>query len=275
MYLFVFIIMLLSGCQSIFFQPDAYEYSDLKSIGYQHQRFFIESDGQPKLHAWYLQTAASQKRGVVVQFHGNGQNMTAHAMYLQWFLDHGFDALTFDYRGYGQSQGKPDRAGIIEDGKRVLDYAAQKFKGQRIILFGQSLGGAIAVSALHQRGKQSDFAMLLLDCPVASYRSVVRRKAASIWLLWPFQYPISWFFSNEYDPQPYYANIGIPTFMAHSEGDSIVDIEESQDILNVLDPKLTKEYATVPSDRHLATFADPQLDTPLRFLKFFEKNAQK
>ncbi len=267
--LFIILICSLTACQSIFYHPDALEYSDLNIIPFANERFYIETPGQPRLYAWLLKTRQKQKRGIVIQFHGNAQNMTAHAAYLEWFLDQGFDVLTFDYRGYGKSEGHVDRAGILLDSQRVLDYAAEHFKGQKIILLGQSMGGAKVATALVRRGQQQDFAMLILDCTFYSYRSIARRKLDAIWLTWPLQYPLSWTISNADSPEEAFPQISIPTLVAHATKDPIVPFIEGETVYDSLNKDLNKMFSKVESPLHLASFAIPTSAAKAEFLKFF------
>ena len=57
-----------------------------------------------------------------------------------------------DYRGYGRSQGTPDEDGLYLDGLAIYDaVAARSVRAQDIVLFGRSLGGAVAIETALRR----------------------------------------------------------------------------------------------------------------------------
>lgn len=75
--------------------------------------------------------------------------------------------LTFDYRGYGESSGTPSEAGLITDALTIVDWALHTagFKSEQIVIFGQSLGSAVALALVHELAKQEtpiDFAGLVI-----------------------------------------------------------------------------------------------------------------
>lgn len=211
-----------------------------------------------------------------MQFHGNAQNMSAHVYYLTWFLEQGFDVMTFDYRGYGQSEGEVDRAGLIADSLLVLQYVHKHFSEQKIILLGQSLGGAKLSVALSQYPQQNVFSMLILDSTFYSYRSVVRRKIAGIWPLWPFQYPLAFLFSDQKQPGNNYANICSPTFLTHGTADPVVPFDEAEDIYSELQQHKNTKFFKFTSKQHLAAFSYGRKSRQTKtLLKFWQDKVTK
>lgn len=75
--------------------------------------------------------------------------------------------LTFDYRGYGESSGAPSEDGLITDAQAIVDWALHTagFKPEQIVIFGQSLGSAVALALVHELAKKDppiDFAGLVI-----------------------------------------------------------------------------------------------------------------
>ncbi|KAK9354146.1 Alpha/Beta hydrolase protein [Lipomyces doorenjongii] len=58
-----------------------------------------------------------------------------------------YNVVLFSYRGYGLSTGKPSEAGIKIDSETVFEYLKKEkeLKDTGILLYGQSLGGAVAI----------------------------------------------------------------------------------------------------------------------------------
>jgi fermentation-respiration switch protein FrsA (DUF1100 family) len=63
----------------------------------------------------------------------------------------GWNIFAFDYRGYGLSQGSPTLEGVVEDSRTAFKYLTEKIglPNEQIVLFGESLGGAMAVDLAH------------------------------------------------------------------------------------------------------------------------------
>jgi uncharacterized protein len=107
--------------------------------------WFQATDGT-KIHGWYV--PHSQPRAVILFCHGNGGNITHRTDVIRTLRDR-LDAtvLIFDYRGYGKSEGKPDEAGVLADARAARTWLAKRagVAEERIVLMGESLGGAVAV----------------------------------------------------------------------------------------------------------------------------------
>ena len=111
--------------------------------------FFPSEDGT-RLHGWWIPQEGA--RLTVVYCHGNSGNIAERVDVFQQLLRLGVNIFAVDYRGYGRSDGSPSEAGVFADARAALDYAAAHFAPwHRIVVFGHSLGGAIAVDgALHR-----------------------------------------------------------------------------------------------------------------------------
>ncbi len=135
---------------------------------------FRTADGLT-LAGWFLPATAPRCHGTVVHFHGNAANISAHIGLVAWLPAAGFNVLEFDYRGYGDSQGRPDRAGLVRDGHAALDYvlARPDLRGRPVFVYGQSLGAAVAVVVAAQR---PEVAAVVAESPFDSYRAVAARQ---------------------------------------------------------------------------------------------------
>lgn len=91
--------------------------------------------------------AGPQGRATVVMFHGNAMNHGDLIDLAVQFLIMGCNVLTVSYRGYGNSTGKPSEGGLRIDSQTVLDHltAHPTLSHIPIIVYGQSLGGAVAI----------------------------------------------------------------------------------------------------------------------------------
>lgn len=103
-------------------------------------------DGE-RLHAWFFRRPASGLPYVLLYSHGNAGNLSHNLSSIRQFQQLGLAVFVYDYRGYGRSTGQPDENGLYRDGEAAYRYLRDQLEvpAERIIVFGRSLGGAIAV----------------------------------------------------------------------------------------------------------------------------------
>ncbi len=185
------LITTLSGCaNSLFYFPDRVDYEPRLIKPIPHEDVWLNSHDGLRLHGWWL-AAQGEVRGTVVFLHGNAQNLTAHAAYVDWLPAAGYQVLIIDYRGYGLSAGQPSRRGVFEDAKTAWHYAYRRagVTQDKMILLGQSLGGANAL-ALAGRERLPGLRAVIADSAFSGYTRIGREKMLDIpvlgWLLWPF-----------------------------------------------------------------------------------------
>jgi fermentation-respiration switch protein FrsA (DUF1100 family) len=93
------------------------------------------------------------------------------------------------------------------------------------VVFGQSLGGAIAIYNVARSPYRQHIRALVVESAFASYRQIAREKLADFWLTWPLQYPLSWTVSDEYSPSKAVAGVSpIPLLIIHGDHDPIVPV---------------------------------------------------
>lgn len=106
---------------------------------------FRAGDGT-SLHGWFLPGTG---RGTVLFCHGNAGNISHRLDSLEIFHHLGLSVFIFDYRGYGKSEGKPTEEGVYSDVEGAWRHLAEdrKIPAGKIVIFGRSLGGAVAAQA--------------------------------------------------------------------------------------------------------------------------------
>lgn len=239
------------GCTNVFLQPDSVlrYLPDQKEGAWQDVRF-KSADGTELLGLWFSAKKTPSK-GVIVHFHGNAENMTSHYLSVYWLAAEGYDVFVFDYRGYGGSKGKKSLAGAIEDGAAALRVARGRAGGaaQRLIVLGQSLGGALALAALERDGGEG-VRGVILDSTFASYRKVARLKLGGFWLTWPLQYPLSaLLISDRWAPQRLILRRKpVPLLVMHATGDPVVPYAQGRRLFDLA--PAPKEFWKLESEGH-------------------------
>lgn len=258
---------LSSACNSLFYYPDTYQRLDPERLGlaYEDLRLPVgRAKEQENVHLWLIEPQSEHKpRPTVVHFHGNAENMSSHVLYVAWLVQRGFEVVTFDYRGYGQSTGKVTRSSTIEDGTAVLSHITETLGRRDVFVLGQSLGGAVASATVAQviqrpTPKQS-IKGLVLESTFASYRRLARTKVAGIWLLWPFQFPLSYLVTDEGAPGNSMQHLGsVPTLHLHGDADPVVPLSEGkalfEDAKQWSAPAITRRWVTIPGGGHTPAF---------------------
>lgn len=115
-------------------------------------------------------------------FHGNAGNI-GHRVPIAKVLESslGCNVLMLQYRGYGHSTGMPDEKGLMVDGQTGLEYIRQReeLRKNKIVVYGQSLGGALSIQLVARNQKDGDIAALILENTFTSIRKLIPRSAES------------------------------------------------------------------------------------------------
>jgi uncharacterized protein len=177
----------LPGCtmiENMFFYPDRAIYTRPEQYGLSFEDVTFSVDGH-RLHGWWLPATTPTALGSVLHLHGNAANISNHLPLAAWLPRSGFNVLMFDYRGFGQSEGRPSLAGIVDDAAGALAAlrARPGIDAQRLVLFGQSLGGATALRLLAR--DSAGVRLALIDSAFDRYRNIAREAALDSVVLAP------------------------------------------------------------------------------------------
>lgn len=260
------VICMLQGCNGLFYYPTREIYATPTQVALAYEDDWLTNADGEKIHLWHLKPAEQiqSQNAVVVHFHGNAENMSSHFLFASWLAHAGYSVVTFDYRGYGRSDGRPTRRGTVEDGVAVLTHVLedQRYQGQALIVFGQSLGGAVALAALadrlphHARIKQR-LRAVVIEAAFDSYRGIARDKLASFWLTWPLSWPLSWLLlSGDYDPIDAIPHVTKPILLVFETADPVIPFACGERLLAAATGTADKTLWAVPSALHTAAFAD-------------------
>lgn len=134
-------------------------------------------DGQ-SLHALFLRPPLGrrQRNLTVLMFHGNAGNI-GHRVPIAKALQDTLHCNVFmlEYRGYGLSTGTPDEAGLKIDAQTALDYLRQRpeTRDTKIVVYGQSLGGAVAINLVATNQEEDEISGLILENTFLSIRKLI------------------------------------------------------------------------------------------------------
>lgn len=217
------LFLLLGSCSGVFYQPDQVLYSDPTLFHQEFENIYFQSRDSTRLHGWYFpQETKDKRKGIVLFFHGNAQNISGHYVILSWLTKHGYDLFIFDYRGYGLSEGSPHQKGVYLDGLAALDFVEKKLKPhEQLVVYSQSLGGAIAAKVVADYEKKERIDLLVFDSTFPSYRKVAFSKIENnVFIVLTPLLPL--LISDEYSPWEDYPDFKMPVLVVHGKQDQVV-----------------------------------------------------
>jgi hypothetical protein len=254
-----FAALLLSGCTSAFFQPDRRVYATPASLGVSYEPVTLHAADGTELFAWFL-PARGQARATVLFLHGNAENISTHFANVAWMPGEGFNVLALDYRGYGGSEGSPSLAGAQLDIDAALRALVERpdVDAARVAVFGQSLGGALAIYYVAHSAYRSQICALVVDSAFADYRLIAKEKLAAFPLTWPFQWFPSIAVDDDYSPERAVGAVSpVPLVLIHGTADEIVPAHHSQRLYErAQEPK---ELWQVPGAGHIQAMRDAKV----------------
>lgn len=191
-------------------------------LGLQYKELLLKTSDNVQLHGWHL-PAQGKSQGTIVFFHGNAENITTHIASIYWLPPQGYEVFTFDYRGYGKSNGEPTVDGVILDAVTVLEYVTNTLDRQNVVVLGQSLGCVVALNAVAQLEDRSHLKAVAVDSCFSGFREIAREKLSNLWITWPLQYPLSYAFTSSHNPLTLIEFLSpIPTLVIHGNADHII-----------------------------------------------------
>ena len=191
-------------------------------IGLDFEDVFMDTSDGERLHGWYVPAASA--RGVILFFHGNASNISHRLDSIAIFNRLGLDVLIIDYRGYGRSSGKPTEKGTYLDAQAAWNYLVSErdISRNRIIVFGRSLGGAVAAWLGSQPDSNIRPAAVIIESSFTSGVDMARR-------LYPF-FPSRLITRLRYPVVEYASRLHSPVLVVHSRDDEIIPFEMGQAI---------------------------------------------
>lgn len=195
------------------------DFPDSKGLTYENVS--LEVTNGEKIAGWFV--TVENSRGVVLFCHGNAGNIGHRLDSIRVFTDLGLDVLIFDYRGYGESEGKPGESNTYEDAETAWRYLVDQLHmdKERIIVFGRSLGGGVA-SYIASRFSPG---MLILESTFTSLTDVAARR-------FPF-IPIRLIMRITYPTSENLFKIKCPVLIIHSRDDEEIPFSHGKKLYEI------------------------------------------
>ncbi len=210
------------------------------------------SDGET-IAGWYVPAEGAQR--CILFCHGNAGNIGGRVERVGELYRLGFCVLMFDYRGYGDSTGKPSEAGTYQDAQAMWNFLVNEkgYQPKDIIVLGRSLGGGIATWLAVENSPGA----MVLESAFTSVPDMGRRT-------YPFL-PIRLLCRTQYNNLERVRRIEVPKLICHSPDDEVVPYEMGQRLLvAAAEPKF---FVELSGGHNITTFdSRGRLDDGLRRL---------
>jgi fermentation-respiration switch protein FrsA (DUF1100 family) len=193
------------------------------------------ADGET-LVAWVAPPAAG--RPVLLFFHGNAGNLGVPGRVAKFkdVVEDGTGLFALSYRGYGGSTGTPSEEGLARDAAAAYDAAVQRFGADRLVAYGESLGGAVAI----RLATEARLMAVILEAPFVSAVAVAQHH-------YPFV-PAALLLKDQYRSQDIVARVGVPLLVMHGERDGIVPFAQGVALYNAANPP--RRFVRFPQGGH-------------------------
>lgn len=238
--------LLCSGCvEKAFYYPDHMDYGSPAQQGLRFETVEFRSQDGTLLSGWFVPAQGlvnpRQAKGTVIHFHGNAENMSSHWNLVSWLPQRGFNVFVFDYRGYGHSLGAPSIKGVFEDSNSALNYVRGRpdIDPERLLVFGQSLGGNNAIAVVGS-GNRQGIKAIAIDSTFYSYSKIAHQKFPGA----------GWLLSDKYSAAAHIAEISpIPLLLLHGTDDTVIPYEHG--VLLAQAALAPKQFVTIPGGHHI------------------------
>jgi len=202
--------------ESLIFFPTRYPQGQWNAAPAGTEDLWFEAEDATRLHGWFV--PHPDPVATVVFAHGNAGNLSDRGWQIEQLRATGANAVIFDYRGYGRSEGRPSEAGILRDARGARLAAAKRadIDPRDVVLLGRSLGGAAMVDVAAELPTRG----LVLECTFTSIPDVAAHHFP--WL------PVRPFMRTQLNAAAKISRYHGPLLASHGTRDTVVPYELGQ-----------------------------------------------
>lgn len=222
--------------EMLLFFPTQYPDGDWNPEGLQTEDIWFNAQDGTRLHGWYC--PCEKARAVVLFLHGNAGNLSYRANRIAALQsDLRVTTFIFDYRGYGRSEGQPTVDGVLQDARAARKTLASRagIDESQIVLLGESLGGAVAVSLASDKGARG----LVLESTFSSLADVAA-----------YHYPqLAWLVpTGKLDSVAIIGRYPGPLLQCHGDADATIPFASGEKLFTAAAGK--KQFVRIPGGDH-------------------------
>lgn len=228
-------------------------------LGLAFENVYIRSKDSTRLHMFLVKQPEEAKYSAaptILYLHGNAGNVGHRLMNVKGLVQYlGCNVALLEYRGYGHSDGSPSEEGLYLDAQAGLDYLQERpdIDHDKIIVFGRSLGGAIAIDLCSRVENANRVACLLVENTFTGIPDIAR-------VLFNFKFVRClprWFYKNQYLSRVKVPRLTTPVLFLSGTSDQLIPSKMMLQLYNSTSSE-TKKLARFPGGSHNETWMCPQ-----------------
>ncbi len=177
----------------------------------------------------------SIRKGIVLYFHGNRENINRYAPFAKNFTRNNYEVWMMDYPGFGKTTGNRNEKSLYEDALTFYKMAINKVAAENIIIYGKSLGTGIAAELASVR----DCKRLILETPYYSLDALAKHYF--------FIYPVALMIKYSIPTYMYFQYINAPITIFHGTKDGVIPYKQAK---RLAEQKKGVELITIEKGRH-------------------------
>lgn len=211
--------------------PPDYEYSFSDNF----EELFLEATDGAQLNAIHFKS--SNSKGLILYFHGNAGDLSRWGEIASFFVEKQFDVLVMDYRTYGKSTGSLSEENLYSDSQLFYDYAKAQYPEAEIIVYGRSLGTAMATYLASKNSPKQ----LILETPFYNLKEIAQERFPLL--------PIKALLSYSFSSNEHIQSVAAPITIVHGTDDSVVPYESGKRLYEAA-PDINKKFITIKGGEH-------------------------
>ncbi len=205
---------------ALFFKPKRELAATPDRAGLAWEPVVITAEDQVEISCWWLPGPEEPAPGqpgrpfTMLYLHGANTNLGDRVDALQFWQGLGFDILAVEYRGYGESSGRPSEAGLKRDVQAAWDWLVQDrgVPAGHVVLAAESMGVSLATAL----GRGVRPAGMILEAGFTRAVDVAARRYP--WL------PVRQMLRLDLAAEDHIAQVRSPVLLVHSVDDTLVPI---------------------------------------------------
>ncbi len=222
--------------ERLLFHPQAVSADSTYRFSTPFKEINLPVDAKTTINIIRFTVPDSVRKGVVLYFHGNRENVNHYARFAVNFTRNGYEVWMPDYPGFGKSTGVLNEQALYEESLQVYKLARSTCQPPRLIIYGKSVGTGIAAQLASVR----DCKRLILETPYNSITSLTKRY---FWM-----YPVDLLLKYKLPIDQYLTKVTAPVTVFHGTDDGLIALGNADQLRQQLKP--ADQFIVIPGGRH-------------------------
>lgn len=203
--------LLRSLTDSFLFHPTAGQAMTPDRVGLPYEELWLVAEDGIRTQAWWMPHPDATL--CVLSFHGNAGTMSDRLGHLKPLWELGVSVLAAEYRGYGDSEGRPSEEGLAADARAAMTEARSRCP--RVVVHGRSLGGAVAIRLASEAPADG----LVVESTFTALKEIAGRSGIPL-----ASHLVAYDFAS-IDRIP---SVAVPTLVVHGTADELIPLAMGQ-----------------------------------------------